>query len=204
MVKNSLITVPTVDIKNTSINYLIVIFSYYRLVSHPQTDKIRYIHKPINKTNMSKTVAEVMTADPFTVKPQTPLQEAIQLMAEKHISGLPVLDDAGVLVGVISQSDLMWQETGVETPPYVMILDSVIYLSNPKRYEKEIHKALGQTVGEVMSDHAITITPDKTVQQAAQIMHDKKIKRLPVVDETQGNLIGILTRGDIIRSMAGD
>jgi len=151
---------------------------------------------------MIKTVAEVMTANPQIVKPQTPLQEAIQLMAEKHISGLPVLNDSGVLVGVLSESDLMWRETGVERPPYVMFLDSVIYLSNPKRYEKEIHKALGQTVGEVMTEGAITIAPDKSLQQAAQLMHDKKIKRLPVVDSTNGKLIGILTRGDIVRAMA--
>lgn len=151
---------------------------------------------------MIKTVAEVMSANPQTVKPQTPLQEAIQLMAEKHISGLPVLNDSGVLVGVLSESDLMWRETGVERPPYVMFLDSVIYLSNPNRYEKEIHKALGQTVGEVMTEGAITIAPDKSLQQAAQLMHDKKIKRLPVVDSTDGKLIGILTRGDIVRAMA--
>lgn len=151
---------------------------------------------------MTKTVAEVMTANPYTVKPQTPLQEAIQLIAEKHISGLPVLNDSDVLVGVISESDLMWRETGVEQPPYVMFLDSVIYLSNPNRYEKEIHKALGQTVGEVMTEGAITITPDKSLQQAAQLMHDKKIKRLPVVDSSDGKLIGILTRGDIVRAMA--
>ena len=152
---------------------------------------------------MSKTVAEVMTSDPIAVSPQTPLKEAIQILAEKKISGLPVKDDTGKLVGVISETDLMWQETGVEPPPYIMILDSVIYLQNPARYEKEIHKALGQTVGEVMSDKPISIQPDRSLKEAAQIMHEKQIRRLPVVDD-RDQLVGILTQGDIIRMMAAE
>ncbi len=152
---------------------------------------------------MTKTVAEVMTRNPITVNPQTPLKEAIKILAEKKISGLPVQDETGKLVGVISETDLMWQETGVEPPPYIMILDSVIYLQNPARHEKEVHKALGQTVGEVMSDKPITIEADCPLKEAAHMMHDKQIRRLPVVDD-RGHLVGILTRGDIIRMMAAD
>ena len=152
---------------------------------------------------MTKTVAEVMTPNPISVNPQTPLQEAIKILAEKKISGLPVQDKTGKLVGVISETDLMWQETGVEPPPYIMILDSVIYLQNPTRYEKEIHKALGQTVGEVMSDKPITIELDRSLKEAAHTMHEKKIRRLPVVDK-EGKLVGILTQGDIIRMMAAE
>ncbi|HAC63880.1 MAG TPA: phosphoribulokinase [Cyanothece sp. UBA12306] len=151
---------------------------------------------------MTKTVADVMTPNVITVTPQTPLPEAIQILAEKKISGLPVVDDSGKLIGVISETDLMWQETGVEPAPYIMILDSVIYLQNPARYEKEIHKALGQTVGEVMSDHPISIKSSQSLREAAHIMHEKKIRRLPVVDDTGKQVIGILTQGDIIRSMA--
>ncbi|MGK7937117.1 MAG: CBS domain-containing protein [Xenococcaceae cyanobacterium] len=152
---------------------------------------------------MTKTVAQGMTPNPITVSPQTPLEEAIKILAEKKISGLPVQDETGKLVGVISETDLMWQETGVEPPPYIMILDSLIYLQNPARYNKEIHKALGQTVGEVMSDKPITIQLDRSLKQAAQTMHEKQIRRLPVVDN-EGKLVGILTQGDIIRMMAAE
>jgi CBS domain-containing protein len=151
---------------------------------------------------MTKTVADVMTPNPVVVKPQTPLQEAIETIAELHVSGLPVVDETGKLVGVISETDLMWQETGVDPPPYIMILDSVIYLQNPARYEKEVHKALGQTVGEVMTDKPISIKPSQSLREAAHLMHEKKIRRLPVVDEAEGKVIGILTQGDIIRMMA--
>ncbi|MEL4898281.1 CBS domain-containing protein [Crocosphaera sp. Alani8] len=151
---------------------------------------------------MTKTVAQIMTQNPITVTPQTPLSEAIKVIAEKKISGLPVVDESGKLLGVISETDLMWQETGVEPPPYIMILDSVIYLQNPARYDKEIHKALGQTVGEVMSDKPITIKATQSLKEAAYVMHEKKIRRLPVMDENGTKVIGIVTQGDIIRTMA--
>lgn len=151
---------------------------------------------------MPKTVADVMSRDPISVRPETPLQEAIKIMAERRISGLPVVDQDGKLVGVLSETDLMWQETGVTPPAYIMILDSVIYLENPARYDRDLHKALGQTVGEVMTkDSLITTEADQLLQKAAQLMHDKNIRRLPVIDDA-GKIIGILTRGDIIRAMA--
>lgn len=152
---------------------------------------------------MSKTVADVMTANPAVVQPETPLKEAIKLLVEKKVSGLPVIDQEGKLVGVISEADLMWQETGVETPPYFMFLDSVIYLQNPAQYDRELHKALGQTVGEVMSDRAVSITGDCPLKEAAQLMHKREVRRLPVVDEAE-KVVGIITRGDIVRTMASE
>jgi CBS domain-containing protein len=152
---------------------------------------------------MSKTVADVMTANPAVVQPETPLKEAIKLLAQKKISGLPVVNQEGKLVGVLSEADLMWQETGVDPPPYFMFLDSVIYLQNPAQYDKELHKALGQTVGEVMSDRAISITGDRPLREAAQLMHRREIRRLPVIDQ-DNKVIGIITRGDIVRTMANE
>jgi CBS domain-containing protein len=156
--------------------------------------------KSISK-KMPKTVADVMSHDPIVVRVETPLDEAIRILAERRISGLPVVDDVDQLVGIISETDLMWRETGVTPPAYIMFLDSVIYLENPGTYERDLHKALGQTVGEVMSKNPITISPDKTLKEAAQIMHDRSVHRLPVLDSA-GQVIGILTRGDIIRAMA--
>lgn len=150
---------------------------------------------------MPKTVADAMSRDPIVVRPETPLNEAIQILAERRISGLPVVDDAGQLVGIISETDLMWQETGVTPPAYIMFLDSVIFLKNPATYERDLHKALGQTVGEVMTSDPITVSPDKPLKEAAQVMHERSIHRLPVLD-AESHVIGILTRGDIIRAMA--
>ena len=150
---------------------------------------------------MPKTVADVMSHNPIVVRPETPLNEAIQILAEKRVSGLPVVNDAGELVVIVSETDLMWQETGVTPPAYIMFLDSVIFLKNPASYERDLHKALGQTVGEVMSRDPVTVSPDKLLKDAAQLMHDRSVHRLPVVD-ANGQVIGILTRGDIVRAMA--
>jgi CBS domain-containing protein len=146
-------------------------------------------------------VSDIMTRDPIVVTPETPLKEAIQLIATNHISGLPVVNADGKLVGIISETDLMWQETGVKPPAYIMLLDSVIYLENPATYDRELHKALGQTVQDVMTKEVVTTAPDKPLREAARMMHSRKIHRLPVVDGSK-HVIGILTRGDIVRFMA--
>jgi CBS domain-containing protein len=151
---------------------------------------------------MNKTVADVMTKEVLTVKGETPLKDAIKILAEKKISALPVIDDSGKLIGTLSERDLMWQESGVETPPYIMLLDSIIYLQNPAQHDKEIQKALGQTVAEVMSESPLTIKPEQSIKEAARLMHSEKIRRLVVVDEQQ--VIGIITQGDIVRMMANE
>jgi CBS domain-containing protein len=156
------------------------------------------------RLTMPKTVADIMTRDPVTVHPETPLSEVIQILAERRISGLPVVDQGGKLVGIVSETELMWKESGVTPPPYIMLLDSVIYLENPAKYERELHKALGATVGEVMATrHLVTITAEKSLPEAAQLMHERGAPRLPVLDDA-GRVIGILTRGDIIRDMASE
>lgn len=150
---------------------------------------------------MSKTVADVMSRDLIFVRRETSLKEAIQILAQRRISGLLVVDDNGKLVGIISETDLMWQETEVTPPAYIMFLDSIIYLQNPGEYERDLHKALGQTVGELMSNNPITISPDKSLRDAAKLIHDNRIHHLPVLDKSS-QVIGILTCGDIVRAMA--
>lgn len=151
---------------------------------------------------MPKTVADIMTPNPILARPQMQLKQAIQILAEHQISGLPVVNDAGKLVGMICETDIIWQESGVTPPPYITVLDSVIFLESPARYEKELHKALGETVEEVMTkDSIVTITPNKSLSEAARLLNEKRVHQLPVLDD-EGKVIGILSCGDIIRTMA--
>lgn len=158
-------------------------------------------NKTIATTTATKTVGEMMTAPPLTVTADMPLKDAIQLLATHRISGLPVVDENGEAIGEISETDLMWQVSGASLPAYVMLLDSVVYLTNPARYSQELHKALGQTVADVMSRKVTLIEATDDLQRAAHLMHDKQIRRLIVIDQAR-RVIGILTRGDIVRELA--
>lgn len=151
--------------------------------------------------HVSRKVADVMTRDPRTATSDMSLDTVILTLAQHNLSGLPVVNDRSEVIGMVSESDLMWQESGVTPPPYMMFLDSVIYLKNPLTHDRDLHKALGRTVAEVMTDHTVTISEDKTLAEAARVMHDRHIHRLPVVND-HNQIIGILTQGDVIKAMA--
>jgi CBS domain-containing protein len=150
---------------------------------------------------VERPVAEVMTTPVFSVAPATPLQEAVTLLSSHHISGLPVVDEAGALVGELTEKDLMVRESGVDPGPYVMFLDAVIYLRNPLEWNRQVHQALGSTVGDVMSHPAHTCLATTSLPQAARLLNDRRIQRLFVVDD-QGAVVGVLTRGDVVRALA--
>ena len=147
------------------------------------------------------TVADVMTQPVLSVTPDTTLQQAVQLINDHHISGLPVVNDAGTLIGELTEQDLMVRESGVDAGPYVMLLDSVIYLKNPLQWDKEVHQVLGNSVGELMAGHPHTCKPDLALPAAAKLLQDRRTQRLFVVDGEQA-LVGVLTRGDVVRALA--
>ena len=149
---------------------------------------------------VQRLVSEVMTRPVISVTPQTPLQDAVKLLSEHHISGLPVVD-GGKLVGELSEQQLMARETGFEAGPYVMLLDSVIYLKNPLQWDKEVHQVLGNSVGELMAGHPHACKPDLALPAAAKLLQDRRTQRLFVVDAQQA-LVGVLTRGDVVRALA--
>jgi len=151
----------------------------------------------------AQRVRDVMSTPALSVTKDTPLQEAVTLISERHFSGLPVLDASGLLVGELSEQDLMVRESGFDAGPYVMLLDSVIYLRNPLQWDRQVHQVLGSTVGEVMGSHPHTCGADLSLAAAARLLHDRSTQRLFVVDEA-GQLQGVLTRGDVVRALAAE
>jgi len=150
---------------------------------------------------VEKPVSEVMSKPVFSVRRETPLQEAVTLLSSHHISGLPVVDESGALVGELSEKDLMVRESGFDAGPYVMFLDAVIYLRNPLEWNRQVHQVLGSTVGDVMSAQPHTCAASTSLPQAARLLNDRRIQRLFVVDD-QGTVVGVLTRGDVVRALA--
>ena len=152
---------------------------------------------------VQQLVSAVMSAPVLSVTADSPLQEAVKLMSDHHISGLPVLDQAGVLVGELTEQDLMVRESGFQPGPYVMLLDAVIYLRNPLNWDKEVHQVLGSTVAEVMNTKVHTCSAGLALPAAASLLHERSTQRLFVLDDAR-RPVGVLTRGDVVRALAAE
>ncbi|MDA8097658.1 MAG: CBS domain-containing protein [Desulforudis sp.] len=150
-----------------------------------------------------KLARDVMTTQVISVHPDDDVEKVAKLLLEHHISGLPVLDDDGKLVGVVTEGDLVIREKKVRAPLHVVILDSLIYLEKPQRFMEEIKRAVAQKVGELMSTKLYTVGPEASVEQVATKMVERRINRVPVVD-TENKLLGIISRQDIIKATFGD
>lgn len=151
-------------------------------------------------TNQVTLVKEVMTLEPVAVKRSDSVETVLKLLEEKHISGLPVVDDRGQVVGVVSEADLLFKEKPIRMPLYLTFLDSIIYLEPLDKFKQQLKKSLGIFVADVMTSKPITIFPNAPVSQAAELMLAKSINRLPVVDET-ARLVGIVTRNDLLKAL---
>ncbi len=141
------------------------------------------------------TIDDIMTRDVITVRPATSIHAAAQLMVEHGVSGLPVVDDDGRLVGIISEGDLILRQTRPATRPWWRA-----FFERGEQLALEYRKAVGTTVGEVMTRPVISISPVWGIQMAATIMQNRRIGRLPVVHD--GRLVGIVTRADLIKALA--
>ena len=147
------------------------------------------------------SVSDVMTQPLLSVTPETPLQEAVQLINDHHVSGLPVVDSQGSLIGELSEQDLMVRESGVDAGPYVMLLDSVIYLRNPLNWDRQVHQVLGTSVNDLMRKDVHSCQGDLPLPKAASLLHERGTQRLFVLDAAK-KPVGVVTRGDVVRALA--
>jgi len=137
---------------------------------------------------MDSRVKDVMTQDVVSVRETAEYKDIVAVLRERHVSAFPVLDDADHLVGVISEADLLLKEVGQQA------IDGHLILA---RRRSDRAKAAGETAADLMSRPAVTIGPDGSVAEAARLMHDRRVKRLPVVDAA-GRLVGIVSRADVL------
>ncbi len=138
-------------------------------------------------------VQDLMTVNVVSVRPDALLKDAAALLAEHRVSGLPVVDDDGRVLGVLSEADVLFKETGREE--WHGFVERLIAVS-PSRLDL---KLAARTVAESMSAPAVTIGPGRPVTDAATRMIQEGIGRLPVVDD-EGGLVGIVTRADLVRA----
>jgi CBS domain-containing protein len=138
-------------------------------------------------------VKDVMTTDVLTVRADVSLKDAAALMAERGISGLPVVDLGGQVAGVLSEGDILFKEIG-HTPRRGFV-ERLLALPPDALGAKLV----ARTAGEAMTSPALTIGPRRPLSEAANTMIERGVKRLPVVDDA-GKLVGIVTRADLVRA----
>ena len=147
-------------------------------------------------------VADIMTRDVVVAAPDTTVPEIARLMWQHQLSGLPVVDATGQVVGIVSEMDLLARNANLHVPTYLRVLDVMIPLGNRHEFEEELRRAVGTTAREVMSPDVVTVGPDTDLADAATLMMDKRFKRLPVVES--GKLAGIISAADFLRLLAQD
>jgi CBS domain-containing protein len=145
-------------------------------------------------------VSEIMTSPVITVKPETTVRELADILAQNKISGVPVVDDQDRMLGMVSEADVIVQDADLHFPYYIQFLESVIYLQSVHKFEERFRKAFGSKVSEIMTEDVISVSSDQTVREVATLMADRKVNRVPVTEN--GRLVGIVTRGDIVRAIA--
>ncbi len=151
----------------------------------------------------STPVHTVMSTDVLTLSPDDTVQDAMQAMVDRDVDGAPVVDGDGRVLGLLSTSDLIVQESQLHFPTVISILGASIELpSSSHRFDEDIRRALGSRVDDLMSPDPLTITEPETLETAATLMHDHDVSRLPVVRD--GILVGIITRRDIVRTIVAE
>lgn len=138
-------------------------------------------------------VKDVMTTDFISIPKLESIKEAARILAEKGISGLPVVDKENRVIGIITQADILSMVGMRKEHTFKDLLKHM--LGEPLTERKS-----GDIVADLMASPAVTIKPDATIAEAAQIMDEKRIRRLPVVDDDD-RLVGIVSRPDILKAV---
>ncbi len=147
---------------------------------------------------------DIMSSPAVSVKEDQTLKETIKLLAEHRISGLPVVDDAGKVAGIISDTDIISYSQKINVVPttnlsgWISPYTDVSELATMRSGMETLHET---TVGEVMTKKVYTISEDADAGEVARLMSRRKINRVPVVNN-KGELVGIVTRADMVQCMA--
>lgn len=142
---------------------------------------------------------DIMSTEVLWVLPDTEITQVAKLLLDRHLNGLPVLDRNGLLIGIISQSDLVFQQKKIPLPSVFTILDSLIPLGSSRQIEAEVAKIAAITAAQAMTPDPVFIGPEDSLEDIATLMVRKNIHTLPVVDH--GKLVGIVGKEDVLRTL---
>jgi CBS domain-containing protein len=138
-----------------------------------------------------RKVSDVMTSRVHVATPSAPFKHLVRVLEENRISAIPIVDQQGVPIGIVSEWDLMLKERRKE-------LESSNDLIHPERRHHQVAKAQGTIASELMTSPVVTVGADVSLSQAARLMHQKSVRRLVVVDQ-RGRIAGIVSRSDLLQ-----
>lgn len=144
-------------------------------------------------------VKDIMTREVKTVSPETEITQAAKLLLSERINGVPVINQAGELVGILCQSDLIAQQKAIPIPSLFTLLDGYIPLTRFNRLDKEVEKISATTVDNAMTPDPVTVTSNTDIEEVAALMVEKNYHTLPVVDD--GKLVGVVGKEDVLRTL---
>ncbi len=153
---------------------------------------------------MSVTVREIMDAEPATVLPDTPVEQVVRALRDHELTGLPVINEGGRCVGIITEEDLVMagDEEDLHLPHYIELFGGIVFLESMQRFEERLRRATAATAKDMMTPDPVTIEPEATAQEAGRKMTHHKHNRLPVVEH--GRLVGVVTRVDVLDALTRD
>lgn len=142
---------------------------------------------------------DIMTRDVITIRPDATVEELARLLIEHKISGVPVVDDSGKLIGIVTENDLIRQNKRLHIPTIIRLFDAYIMLGSG-RMEDEIKRIIATTVGEICTRDVITVNEDTTIEDVATIMSEKNVHLLPVLKDSR--IVGIVGKADVVSAIA--
>ena len=147
-----------------------------------------------------KRAKDIMTTDVIVANKNDIIANVANLLIKEKIGGLPVVDEENKVVGIISETDIMKKESHVDSPRMLNFIQVIIFLDDMKKFEDEMRAIAAYKVEDLMSKDIITVNENDTFDYVANVMINKSINRVPVVDENNF-LKGIICRYDIIKAM---
>ena len=144
-----------------------------------------------------KKAQDIMTTPVITVTSNTDIKELAKLLTSKRISGVPVVDNNGLLLGIVTETDLLFTEKPLHIPTFFTLLDSVLFFENPFKMDKELKKLTACTVDDLYSRDCLTVVATTPIEEIAELMISKKVNLLPVIDEER-RVIGIISRTNML------
>ena len=143
---------------------------------------------------------EIMRKKVTTISKDASIEELSDLLVDKKISGVPVLDENGKMAGIVTEGDLIFRDSDLHFPRYFKLLGSIIYLESLNKFQKNLKKYLGTKVEDVMTTKVKAVKEDTPLNEIANLMIKYNVNRVPVLDE-KDDLVGIITRADIVKTM---